>query len=83
MKESANTKKQYAIAQIVVLVKKITGSNVAPQYDKVALAQTETGTWVYDISKAKKILGWEPKYTLEQGLRKDVEWFKDNLNFYA
>lgn len=27
-----------------------------------------------DISKAKKILGWEPKITLEQGLKELIEW---------
>ena len=27
-----------------------------------------------DISKAKKILGWEPKVTLEQGLKELIEW---------
>lgn len=27
-----------------------------------------------DISKAKKILGWKPKITLEQGLKELIEW---------
>lgn len=29
-----------------------------------------------DISKAKRLLGWEPKHTLEQGLKKTVAWMK-------
>lgn len=32
-----------------------------------------------DISKAKKILKWEPKVNLEEGLVKTIGWFKDNL----
>ena len=28
-----------------------------------------------DITRAKKILGWEPKVSLEQGLKKTIEWF--------
>jgi len=32
-----------------------------------------------DISKAKKILKWEPKVNLEEGLVKTISWFKDNL----
>jgi UDP-glucuronate decarboxylase len=29
-----------------------------------------------DISKAKRLLNWEPKISLEEGLRKTIEWFK-------
>ena len=31
-----------------------------------------------DISKAKRVLGWEPRITLHQGLGTTVEWFVDN-----
>ncbi len=29
-----------------------------------------------DITKAKEILGWEPKVNLEEGLKRTIEWFK-------
>jgi UDP-glucuronate decarboxylase len=29
-----------------------------------------------DISKAKKLLGWSPTVTLEEGLRKTIHWFR-------
>lgn len=32
-----------------------------------------------DIIKAKKILGWEPKVSLEEGLVETIEWFKKVL----
>lgn len=35
-----------------------------------------------DNSKAKKLLKWEPKYTLEQGLKESVEWFRKNKDEY-
>lgn len=31
-----------------------------------------------DISKAKKILGWEPKVSLEDGLGKTIEYYRNN-----
>jgi len=33
-----------------------------------------------DISKAKEILGWEPKVALEQGLLKTIEYFRNQLD---
>jgi len=30
-----------------------------------------------DITKAKKILGWEPKTKIEEGVKKFVKWYKD------
>ena len=31
-----------------------------------------------DITLAKKLLGWEPRVTPEQGLRQTIEWFREN-----
>ncbi len=33
---------------------------------------------VADNSKAKKLIGWEPKYTLAQGLKPTIEWYLAN-----
>jgi UDP-glucose 4-epimerase len=32
---------------------------------------------VADISKAKELLGWKPKYTIEEGLKKFIDWYKN------
>ena len=31
-----------------------------------------------DCSKAKELLGWEPKHTLDEGIIKTLEWYKEN-----
>ena len=36
-----------------------------------------TETWA-DISKARELLGWEPKTLHEEGIRRCVEWYRDN-----
>ena len=32
-----------------------------------------------DISKAKTVLGYEPRYTLDQGLDEALPWYRKNL----
>ena len=32
-----------------------------------------------DISKARKLLNWEPKTSLDEGLEKTIKWFKENI----
>jgi nucleoside-diphosphate-sugar epimerase len=31
-----------------------------------------------DITNARKVLGWEPKVGLEQGLSRTAKWFSEN-----
>jgi len=35
-----------------------------------------------DNTKAKEILGWQPKYTLEEGLQRTIEWLTENHEQY-
>jgi len=30
--------------------------------------------------KAREVLGWKPKYTLEEGLRRTVRWYMEYFN---
>lgn len=76
------TGKQTTINKVVSMVKKITNSASIPKYGQIKSALNEPKTWVADISKIKNLLGWQPKYDLEKGLRKNIAWFKENRHFY-
>lgn len=39
-----------------------------------------TGSLTVDSSIIRRELGWNPPYTLEQGLKETAEWFKGSLN---
>ena len=45
-------------------------------------AAQEPGDYYSDISKIKKIVGWQPKTNLEEGLRKTIEYYKKNKSKY-
>lgn len=38
--------------------------------------------YALDTTKIQKELGWKPQETFETGLRKTVEWYINNLNYY-
>lgn len=44
--------------------------------------QVEPHHWQANITKAKRILGWQPQNDLYTGLTKTFDWFKNNKNLY-
>jgi len=38
--------------------------------------EVEPGDYYTDISKIKRVVGWEPKISLEEGLRRTIEFYK-------
>lgn len=55
--------------------------NLAGSSSKIAytpLPVDDPKTRCPDISKAKKLLGWEPKVSVDEGLKKTIEWFRKN-----
>ena len=44
------------------------------------LPQDDPKTRRPDITRANSLLGWQPEVSLEEGLPKTIEWFKNQLN---
>lgn len=63
-----------SIYDILMRIEKIIGKNIPPKFGPKREGDVRK---VYsDISKAKKILGFKPRFTLEKGLEMTVAWFK-------
>lgn len=67
-----------AIDQLADLVIRISGKKIAKKYDLTA-PQGVRGRNA-DISLARKVLGWEPKVSLEEGLAKTYRWIEMKCN---
>jgi nucleoside-diphosphate-sugar epimerase len=67
---------QFANEEVVALVQEVTGRTFPVQVGRHPLHPPDTGYWVADIRKARRMLGWQPRHTLREGLQKTWEWFR-------
>lgn len=70
---------EMTVLALALEILKLTGSKSDMQ--NCPLPEDEPKVRQPDISKAKKLLQWQPNIKLEDGLKKTIEWFKGvNLN---
>lgn len=55
---------------------------VEPQIKQLPMQPGDVDRTYADISKAKELLGYEPKISFEQGIQNFVNWYKENQNLY-
>jgi len=68
---------EFTILECAQMVLKVTGSKSQIRYEP--LPQDDPKQRCPDISKARTLLGWEPKIDLETGLRQSLDYFKKAL----
>ena len=68
------TSRGTTVNELFGMLKEITGYSKDPVYGPPRPGDLRKS--VLDISRAREVLGWEPKVKLEDGLRMTVEWFK-------
>ena len=66
-----------SIKEIAETVVKISGKDIEIVYDTTKPEGDKARS--ADYTKAKTILGWEPKIALEDGLRQQYEWVKSQI----
>lgn len=66
---------EFAIKELADLVKSLAGSNSEVLHSG-SFRENDPMKRRPDITKAKTVLGWEPKIKLEEGLRKTIEYYK-------
>jgi nucleoside-diphosphate-sugar epimerase len=62
----------YTLHQMIALMEKYSGKKAKLKLSEKIAADMDV-TWA-DISKAKKLLGWEPKVSFEEGIKRLMEW---------
>ncbi len=72
------------ITELAECIKRLTKSpspiHHVPYRDYYGMSYEDTPIRIPDISKARKILGFEPRVSLEEGLRRTITWCFENYN---
>ena len=69
--------KEFSIKELASIVREIINPNLQFEYKK--LPEDDPKQRKPSIELAKKILNWEPKIELKEGLLKTIDWFENNL----
>jgi dTDP-glucose 4,6-dehydratase len=69
---------EFTIKEFAAVVNELTG-NQAGTVSRDLRTKDDPQVRQPDISKAKRVLGWEPRLTLREGLERTIPWFRDEL----
>jgi dTDP-glucose 4,6-dehydratase len=70
---------EFTMLELAELVLELTGSSSRLEFHP--LPQDDPLQRCPDITKAKQLLGWEPKVDLREGLRRTINWFRSEDQF--
>ena len=68
---------EMTVLQFAEVIKKLTGTNAPIEFRP--LPEDDPKIRRPDITKARTLLGWEPRVPLEEGLRKTIDYFREVL----
>src|SRR5487761_40150 len=68
---------QFTLNRTVALLNQIMGLNIKPKYGPSRAGDVHDS--LADITVARQTLGYEPDFLYEEGLRKTVEWYRQEL----
>jgi CDP-glucose 4,6-dehydratase len=72
---------QVTVLELVSQIQKLMGSNLEPVIRNEA--SNEIPCQYLSAAKARRLLGWRPEFTLAEGLRRTIDWYKDFLESAA
>ncbi|MEM3365905.1 MAG: GDP-mannose 4,6-dehydratase [Candidatus Bathyarchaeia archaeon] len=66
--------KEITIIDLAKLIIELCGKEIEPVHTQPRIG--EVNRLIADYSRAKNLLGWEPKYSLKEGLVEFIQWYK-------
>jgi CDP-glucose 4,6-dehydratase len=73
-----STETPVTVLELVAILQRAAGTDLDP--DVQGVARNEIPAQHLSAAKARKVLGWAPRHTLDRALEKTVHWYRDVLS---
>lgn len=80
---NVGTGTQTTLGRMVEFSRRLFGIVGQPRWNSMPPRGWDTSVWVADIRRIQNELGWQPRYTPEEGLRSLAEWFREHPTLQA
>ena len=73
-----------SVNDLVETISRVMGQELDLKVEQERIRPDKSEVWelICDYSRARETTGWEPQYSLEEGLRESIEWIRENLDRY-
>jgi len=76
--------REISIKDLAQLIASLMNKELKIEIDdqRIRPEKSEVERLLCDSTKAKELTGWEPRHTLEEGLKETIAWLKDHMEYY-
>lgn len=75
---NAGAGRPFSVREVLDTVCSVSGSDIEPDIRGAGNPAGEIDRQYLDSTKIREVTGWEPKLTLEEGLRRTLEWYREH-----
>jgi CDP-glucose 4,6-dehydratase len=68
----------HSVAEVLETIAAVSGRDVEPEYHGTGNPRGEIDRQYVDSTKLRDLTGWRPQVELRDGLRRTLEWYRDN-----
>jgi CDP-glucose 4,6-dehydratase len=75
---NAGGERPYTVGEVVERIAELSGSGVEPEIRGTGSPEGEIDRQFVDATKIRELVGWRPAVSLDDGLRRTIEWYRDH-----
>lgn len=74
--------REVTVGEVVDIICQLTNTKSKIKWGEEAPRPWDIVHWRADINKIQNFFDWKPNYSFEEGLKKTIQWFRNNLSLY-